>query len=264
MGGTREGAVAAGRWHGGDRASAPAYCDGEVGDHGLIRAAGPVPQGELHIGNSTILWRRSSATASGWPVRSSACAAGSQPGRSASSATSCVHGGSSVGLQHPQRPRPLRPGRPAGVLPDRRVYGSSAVRSSSGPMLGRESGYAHAGPGRRALQLLAGAVVGTAVFYFVLKALGSWARYPTPGSSPGRSWPPTGWPGGGSSSLLVWIAVDLSAYRCCDAQLTHLRDVKRLRRILRDRVRVLAADRTARARFGQADGIADPVVETVG
>ncbi len=65
-----------------------------------------------------------------------------------------------------------------------------------------------AGAGGR-LQLLVGAVVGTAVFYFVLKALGSWGPLPDAWILTGSILATYGMARGWVEFWLVWIAVDL-------------------------------------------------------
>ena len=114
------------------------------------------------------------------------------------------------------------------------------------------------------LQLLVGAVVGTTVFYFVLKALGSWGPLPDAWILTGSILATYGMARGWVEFWLVWIAVDLvgvplllmaelypSALMyivygafCVVGFVSWLRIERR--------------ERTA------APGVADPVVETVG
>ena len=114
------------------------------------------------------------------------------------------------------------------------------------------------------LQLLVGAVVGTTVFYFVLKALGSWGPLPDAWILTGSILATYGMARGWVEFWLVWIAVDLVGVPLLlNAQLYP----SALMYIVYGAfcvvgfvswLRIERRERTA------APGVADPVVETVG
>jgi nicotinamide mononucleotide transporter len=116
------------------------------------------------------------------------------------------------------------------------------------------------------LQLLGGAVVGTAVFYFVLKALGSWGPLPDAWILTGSILATYGMARGWVEFWLVWIAVDLVGVPLLlNAQLypSALMYIVYGGFCVVGFVSWLRIERRERA-LAKPDGIADPVVETVG
>jgi nicotinamide mononucleotide transporter len=116
------------------------------------------------------------------------------------------------------------------------------------------------------LQLLGGAVVGTAVFYFVLKALGSWGPLPDAWILTGSILATYGMARGWVEFWLVWIAVDLVGVPLLlNAQLypSALMYIVYGGFCVVGFVSWLRIERRERA-LAKPDGIADPVIETVG
>jgi nicotinamide mononucleotide transporter len=116
------------------------------------------------------------------------------------------------------------------------------------------------------LQLLGGAVVGTAVFYFVLKALGSWGPLPDAWILTGSILATYGMARGWVEFWLVWIAVDLVGVPLLlNAQLypSALMYIVYGGFCVVGFVSWLRIERRERASAAPA-GVADPVVETVG
>ena len=115
------------------------------------------------------------------------------------------------------------------------------------------------------LQLLVGAVVGTTVFYFVLKALGSWGPLPDAWILTGSILATYGLARGWVEFWLVWIAVDLVGVPLLlNAQLypSALMYIVYGGFCVVGFVSWLRIERRERA--SAAPGVADPVVETVG
>ena len=115
------------------------------------------------------------------------------------------------------------------------------------------------------LQLLVGAVVGTTVFYFVLKALGSWGPLPDAWILTGSILATYGMARGWVEFWLVWIAVDLVGVPLLlMAQLypSALMYIVYGAFCVVGFVSWLRIER--RERGSAAPGVADPVVETVG
>ena len=99
------------------------------------------------------------------------------------------------------------------------------------------------------LQLLGGAIVMTTVFYFILKALGSWGPLPDAWILTGSILATYGM-ARGLGRVLVGLDRGGPGRRTAAAERAALpvgADVHRLRRDLRGRVRLLAADRASRA-----------------
>jgi len=116
------------------------------------------------------------------------------------------------------------------------------------------------------LQLVIGAVVGTAVFYFVLKALGSWGPLPDAWILTGSILATYGMARGWVEFWLVWIAVDLVGVPLLlMAQLypSALMYIVYGVFCVVGFVSWLRIERRERA-AARPDGVADPVVETVG
>jgi nicotinamide mononucleotide transporter len=116
------------------------------------------------------------------------------------------------------------------------------------------------------LQLLGGAVVGTAVFYFVLKALGSWGPLPDAWILTGSILATYGMARGWVEFWLVWIAVDLVGVPLLLQ--AHLYPSAIMYIVyggfcVVGFVSWLRIERRERALAAPA-GVADPVVETVG
>jgi nicotinamide mononucleotide transporter len=116
------------------------------------------------------------------------------------------------------------------------------------------------------LQLLIGAVVGTTIFYFVLDALGSWGALPDAWILTGSILATYGMARGWVEFWLVWIAVDLVGVPLLlNAQLypSALVYIVYGGFCVVGFVSWLRIERRERA-TAKPDGIADPVVETVG
>jgi len=116
------------------------------------------------------------------------------------------------------------------------------------------------------LQLVIGAVVGTAVFYFVLKALGSWGPLPDAWILTGSILATYGMARGWVEFWLVWIAVELVGVPLLlMAQLypSALMYIVYGVFCVVGFVSWLRIERRERA-AARPDGVADPVVETVG
>jgi nicotinamide mononucleotide transporter len=146
------------------------------------------------------------------------------------------------------------------------VYGfvrwSQFKRSHAGEGVGVRPRWAGAS-GR--LQLLGGAVVGTAVFYFVLKALNSWGPLADAWILTGSILATYGMARGWVEFWLVWIAVDLVGVPLLlNAQLypSALMYIVYGAFCVVGFVSWLRIER--RERDSTAPGVADPVVETVG
>ena len=147
------------------------------------------------------------------------------------------------------------------------VYGfvrwSQFKRSHAGEGVGVHPRWAGAS-GR--LQLLGGAVVGTALFYFVLKALGSWGPLPDAWILTGSILATYGMARGWVEFWLVWIAVDLVGVPLLlNAQLypSALMYIVYGAFCVIGFVSWLRIERRVRD-SARPDGITDPVVETVG
>ena len=197
---------------------------------------------------------RSSATASAWPAPCWACGARLPHGPSASWATCCCSRSSSGrpwrSVRHPPEARSVGPGRPAGLLHHgQRLRLGALVPVPEVRMPGRGSAYARSGPVRRAgCSCWSGPWLWT-IFYFALKALGSWGPLADAWILTGSILATYGMARGWVEFWLIWIAVDAGRRpAAADGRLLPVGDhVHRLRRVLRDRLHLLAADRAPRA-----------------
>jgi nicotinamide mononucleotide transporter len=116
------------------------------------------------------------------------------------------------------------------------------------------------------LQLLAGALVGTAVFYFVLKALGSWGPLPDAWILTGSILATYGMARGWVEFWLIWIAVDLVGVPLlliAGYYPSALMYIVYGGFCVVGFVAWLRIERRERG-LAKTDGVADPVVETVG
>jgi nicotinamide mononucleotide transporter len=257
--------------HGGDSASTPgARATGQVGMiMGLSELLGQFLQAELHIGDSTILWREIVGNGFGlasvilgmrrrvsaWPV-----------GIIGNILLFTVFLGGVF-----DTPNDLdlygQAGRQVFFLIVS-VYGFvrwSQFKRSHSDAGGVGVRHRWAGASGR-LQLLAGAVVGTAGFYFVLKALGSWGPLPDAWILTGSILATYGMARGWVEFWLVWIAVDLVGVPLLLQ--AHLYPSALMYIVyggfcVVGFVSWLRIERRERAEAAPV-GVADPVVETVG